>query len=106
LKEKPADRFTDYQYLLLDKAEKEGLVEKEIVLRTDEIKKSYEQLYLSDNFSMVAEKWNEERRKILKIAFEDQLFPLIKRWLHDKLLNEAMDAIVVQCQQELAQVLH
>lgn len=101
LKDKPVSRFRDHQFLLLEKAEKEGLLNVEIRVRADEMKRRYEGLYCNDNFSAVAEQWNIERRQILEMAFEDSLIPNIKRWLYERLVNEAIDYVVESCQKSL-----
>lgn len=85
-------------------AQKCGLLNLQIEINLFDIKRAYESFYLSDNYSIVAERWNEERRKILKQAFEQILVPLMQSWLKEQLLNRATEFVSREIQRNFESV--
>lgn len=99
------EKFNDDQFVLIHKAAKEGLIEYDIDFAAHEIQRIYESYYLSDNTSAIATAWNDQRRQILKLAFEDNLLPMTKQWLLDRLLDDALNYVISRCQNRFHQTL-
>ncbi|KAL8162313.1 hypothetical protein V2J09_013802 [Rumex salicifolius] len=71
LREKPLDKFDDAQWLLIQKAEEEKLLEVKIKLKEDVLNKlisDCHEKYLSYGVSKSAQLWNEQRKLILHDA--------------------------------------
>lgn len=82
LRNKPLTRFDDVQWLLIQKAEEEKLLQVTIKLpeavMTKLIADSHE-YYLSDGVSKSAQLWNEQRKTILHDAFNGFLLPSMEK---------------------------
>nr|XP_043620517.1 transcription elongation factor SPT6 homolog [Erigeron canadensis] len=78
LKDKPLTRFDDAQWLLIQKAEEEKLIQVSLKLPASIHKKLFDdahEYYLSDGVSKSAQLWNEQRKQIIKDAFDGLLLP-------------------------------
>ncbi|KAL5977003.1 hypothetical protein ACLOJK_021341 [Asimina triloba] len=79
---KPLSHFKDAQWLLIQKAEEEKLIQVTIKLpikvQTKLINDSND-YYISDGVSKSAQLWNEQRKLILKDAFFSFLFPSMEK---------------------------
>lgn len=94
-------KFRKDDYLWLHKAEKEGLLTSNIDSDLSTIYTRVEQFFLGFNTSEIAEQWKEERRTILRIAFQEILLPQIRRWMTDKLVNDATEFVIGECKNVL-----
>uniref|UniRef100_A0A7N0ZV00 Transcription elongation factor spt6 n=1 Tax=Kalanchoe fedtschenkoi TaxID=63787 RepID=A0A7N0ZV00_KALFE len=82
LREKPLTKFNDVQWLLIQKAEEEKLLQVTIKLRQDDLDKLVSDAhdhYLSDGVSRSAQQWNEQRKQILHDAIFNHLLPLMEK---------------------------
>ena len=80
------------------RAEEEGLVTVSIQIEDlgrlmDDISRHIK----NDNFSDIANAWNEERKAIAVRATKDILFPQVAKWMKDRLTNQATERIAHQC---------
>ncbi|KAL6525584.1 Transcription elongation factor spt6 [Orobanche hederae] len=92
LRDKPLTRFDDAQWLLIQKAEEEKLVQvtiklPEVVL--DKLISDSNDYYLSDGVSKSAQLWNEQRKLILHDAFYTFLLPSMEREARMLLMSRA-----------------
>lgn len=92
LKDKPLNRFEDAQWLLIQKAEEEKLLQvtiklPEVVL--DKLISDSNDYYLSDGVSKSAQLWNEQRKLILNDAFNNFLLPSMEKEARSLLTSRA-----------------
>jgi transcription elongation factor SPT6 len=106
LKDKPLRDLVEDQFIQLVVAERSGLLT--IVYQTeiegatttsyvDEIKA----LFTRDGPSKLEQKWDDLRKEIIDLALSKFLFPLLKKKLKEKLLNEAKEFVFRACCQQL-----
>ena len=96
LTKKPVRLFDDHQFLLLNKASDDGLLE--YAIDVDERSKDHIfNMYLSDANGEMAEVWNQHRRKILGMALEEHIIPAVKRNIVEKLTDIAQRHIIKDC---------
>ena len=82
LHEKPLSKFEDAQWLLIQKAEEEKLLQVSITLpktHLDKLTRQCNDYYLSDGVSKSARLWNEQRKLILQDAFSKFLLPSLEK---------------------------
>ncbi|KAK9170565.1 hypothetical protein Syun_002705 [Stephania yunnanensis] len=82
LRNKPLKKFKDAQWLLIQKAEEEKLLQVTIKLPEDVLNKllsDANDYYLSDGVSAAAKLWNEQRKLILQDAFFNFLLPSMEK---------------------------
>lgn len=82
LREKPLSKFEDEQWLLIQKAEKEKLLQVTINLPEEAQKKllrNASDFYLSECVGKCAQLWNEQRKLILEEAFSTAILPLMEK---------------------------
>lgn len=82
LRDKPLNRFEDAQWLLIQKAEEEKLLQVTIKLPEVVLEKlisDSNDYYLSDGVSKSAQLWNEQRKLILNDAFNNFLLPSMEK---------------------------
>ncbi|ELR24047.1 S1 RNA binding domain containing protein [Acanthamoeba castellanii str. Neff] len=98
LEKKPIWAFKDSaQFLQIVKAEKEGYITATISIPNEaDFLQEMEQLYLSDGYSLNAQKWNEQRRLVLKEALTANLYPLFRTELRAKMTQEALDHVLAR----------
>ncbi|KAL0383395.1 UNVERIFIED_CONTAM: Transcription elongation factor SPT6 [Sesamum calycinum] len=92
LRDKPLTRFDDAQWLLIQKAEEEKLLQvtiklPEVVL--DKLISDSNDYYLSDGVSKSAQLWNEQRKLILHDAFYNFLLPSMEKEARSLLTSRA-----------------
>ncbi|KAL0453260.1 UNVERIFIED_CONTAM: Transcription elongation factor SPT6 [Sesamum latifolium] len=92
LRDKPLTRFEDAQWLLIQKAEEEKLLQvtiklPEVVL--DKLISDSNDYYLSDGVSKSAQLWNEQRKLILHDAFYNFLLPSMEKEARSLLTSRA-----------------
>ncbi|EME82602.1 uncharacterized protein MYCFIDRAFT_135751 [Pseudocercospora fijiensis CIRAD86] len=84
-------------YLRMLKAEADGLVEVRVNLKQEkDIRANLEAAIQSDNFSQVADAWNELRREIIQLAMK-KMHKLISKGVKDNLKNECENKIAGYC---------
>ncbi|KAM1234373.1 hypothetical protein ACFX13_004034 [Malus domestica] len=92
LKRKPLNRFEGAQWLLIQKAEEEKLLQVTIQLPEDRLNKlisDFNEYYLSDGVSKSAQLWNEQRKLILQDALFNFLLPSIEKEARSLLTSRA-----------------
>jgi len=82
LRNKPLSKFVDAQWLRIQKAEQEKLLQVTIKLPEsvqDELLSDAKDNYVSDCVSKSAQLWNEQREKILQEAFSNFILPSMEK---------------------------
>ncbi|RUS16496.1 hypothetical protein BC937DRAFT_91142 [Endogone sp. FLAS-F59071] len=99
---KPVSAFKDGQFLQILKSEQQGLTKVTITIKEyDRWFKSFEQLFLSDGFSDLAQRWNNERIEVLQAAMRESLIPMLQKHIREKLRMEAQDWVCAECKRKL-----
>ncbi|RKP07054.1 SH2 domain-containing protein [Thamnocephalis sphaerospora] len=95
LRDKPLRHFDNAQFLEILEAEKAGLMQVTITL-ADSARHLRHccDLFLSDNYSETAKHWNDQRREILRQAFDVQLLPCMAKWAREWLRGRAEDWVL------------
>ncbi|KAK6933979.1 Spt6, SH2 domain, partial [Dillenia turbinata] len=92
LRNKPLSKFEDAQWLLIQKAEEEKLLQVSIKLEDNSLNKlvnDSKEYYLSDGVSKSAQLWNEQRRLILDDALFGFLLPSMEKEARSMLTSRA-----------------
>ncbi|PIN00254.1 Transcription elongation factor SPT6 [Handroanthus impetiginosus] len=92
LQDKPLTRFEDTQWLLIQKAEEENLLQVTVKLPDivlDRLRSDSNDYYLSDGVSKYAQLWNEQRKLILHDAFCNFLLPSMEKEARSLLTSRA-----------------
>lgn len=99
LREKPLSRFEDAQWLLVQKAEEDTLLQVTIKLPEEKLNKltsDFNEYYLSDGVSKYAQLWNEQRKLILKDALFKFLLPSMEKEAKSSLTSRAKQWLVME----------
>ena len=99
LKDKPLIRFDDAQWLVIQKAEEEKLIEVFVKLPAshhDKLISDAHEYYLSDGVSKSAQLWNEQRRQIIKDAFDGLLLPSMAKEARALLTSRAKNWLLME----------
>lgn len=92
-------------FLKMLKAEQEGLLEIRIEMQqSHEFKKVLQNCMVSDNYSEVADAWNEERRKALEIAIHKLTRVMVKS-VKENMRNECESEVLKACREEYSRKL-
>ncbi|KAA8571494.1 hypothetical protein EYC84_001494 [Monilinia fructicola] len=92
-------------FLKMLKAEEEGLLEVKVSLQNErEFKRQLYAECRSDNFSEVADAWNDERQKVLDLAFS-KLERTITKGVKESMRTECQDSILKICREEYSRKL-
>lgn len=92
-------------FLKMLKAEEEGLLEVRVVLQNEpEFRKQLYQEFASDNYSELADAWNDERQKVLDLAFT-KLERVITKGVKESMRTECQDSILKLCRDEYSKKL-
>ena len=92
-------------FLKMLKAEEEGLLEVKVALQNErEFRKQLYAEFASDNFSELADAWNEERQKVLDLAFI-KLERVITKGVKESMRTECQDSILKLCREEYSKKL-
>ncbi|OAA68074.1 transcription elongation factor [Niveomyces insectorum RCEF 264] len=87
-------------FLKMMKAEEEGLVDVTLVLQNErEFRRQLYTEFASDNFSELADAWNEERQKVLDLAFP-KIEKIITKGVKDTVRTACQDSIQKICRDE------
>ncbi|KAF6149458.1 hypothetical protein GIB67_016996 [Kingdonia uniflora] len=102
LSNKPLRMFKNADWLLIQKAEEEKLLQVTIELPLiDALIKQFSEYYLSDNVSNTAKLWNEQRELILNDAFFNFLLPLMKKEARSVLTVRAKNWLLTEYGKQL-----
>ncbi|XP_039160120.1 transcription elongation factor SPT6 homolog [Eucalyptus grandis] len=99
LREKPLSTFEDAQWLLIQKAEEEKLLQVSIKLPEAALKKLIHdctECYLSDGVSKSAQLWNEQRNLILEDALHGFLLPSMEKEARALLTSRSKNWLVTE----------
>lgn len=99
LREKPLSAFEDAQWLLIQKAEEEKLLQVSIKLPEAALKKLVHDCtvyYLSDGVSKSAQLWNEQRNLILEDALHGFLLPSMEKEARALLTSRSKNWLVTE----------
>ncbi|CAK9170436.1 unnamed protein product [Ilex paraguariensis] len=99
LRDKPLTRFEDAQWLLIQKAEEEKLLQVSIKLPEsvlDKLISDSDDYYLSDGVSKSAQLWNEQRKLILQDAFFGFLLPSMEKEARALLTSRAKNWLLFE----------
>ncbi|XP_004309652.1 PREDICTED: transcription elongation factor SPT6-like [Fragaria vesca subsp. vesca] len=99
LQRKPLNRFEDAQWLLIQKAEEEKLLQVTIKLPEDRLNKlmsDFNEYYLSDGVSKSAQLWNEQRKLILQDALFRFLLPSMEKEARALLTSRAKSWLLTE----------
>lgn len=92
-------------FLKMLKAEEEGLLEVKVALQNErEFRKQLFAEFASDNFSELADAWNDERQKVLDLAFI-KLERVITKGVKESMRTECQDSILKLCREEYSKKL-
>jgi len=92
-------------FLKMLKAEEEGLLEVRVALQNErEFRKQLIAEFVSDNFSELADTWNDERQKVLDLAFT-KLERVITKGVKESMRTECQDSILKLCREEYSKKL-
>ncbi|OTA70500.1 SH2 domain-containing protein [Hypoxylon sp. EC38] len=87
-------------FLKMMRAEEEGLVEVRLRLQNEkEFRRQLQNEFISDNYSELADAWNEERKKVLDIAFT-KLERVIAKGVKDSLRTACQEELLKLCREE------
>ncbi|KAM0026592.1 putative tex-like protein, HTH domain superfamily [Helianthus debilis subsp. tardiflorus] len=104
LKDKPLTKFDDAQWLLIQKAEEEKLIQVSVKLPTsihDQLINDAHNYYLSDGVSKSAQLWNEQRKQIINDAFDGLLLPSMAKEARALLTSRAKNWLLTEYGQNL-----
>ncbi|RDX68890.1 Transcription elongation factor SPT6-like protein, partial [Mucuna pruriens] len=99
LREKPLSKFEDMQWLLVQKAEEEKLIQVTIKLPEEYLNKLIDQFneyYISDSVSRSAQLWNEQRKLILHDAIFRFLLPSMEKEARGVLASKAKNWLLME----------
>ncbi|KAJ0797991.1 putative tex-like protein, HTH domain superfamily [Helianthus annuus] len=99
LKDKPMTKFDDAQWLLIQKAEEEKLIQVSVKLPVsihDQLINDAYTYYLSDGVSKSAQLWNEQRKQIINDAFDGLLLPSMAKEARTLLTSRAKNWLLTE----------
>lgn len=98
LREKPLNSFEDAQWLLIQKAEEEKLLQVTFKMPEESLNKLLKEfgIYLSHGVSKSAQLWNEQRNLILKDALFGFLLPSMEKEARSLLTSRAKSWLLLQ----------
>ncbi|KAI1443319.1 transcription elongation factor Spt6 [Annulohypoxylon stygium] len=87
-------------FLKMMKAEEEGLIEVKLRLQNEkDFRRQLQGEFISDNYSELADAWNEERKKVLDLAFT-KLERVIAKGVKDSLRTACQEELLKFCREE------
>ncbi|CAJ2671817.1 unnamed protein product [Trifolium pratense] len=99
LREKPLSKFLDAQWLLIQKAEEDKLIQVTIKFPEEHLNKLIDQFneyYVSDSVSRSAQLWNEQRKLILQDAIFRFLLPSMEKEARGVLASKAKHWVLME----------
>ncbi|GMJ14356.1 hypothetical protein HRI_005104800 [Hibiscus trionum] len=104
LREKPLSKFEDAQWLLIQKAEAEKLLQVTFKLPEnflDDLIKECNERYLSNGVSKSAQQWNEQRKQILSDALFGFILPSMEKEARSLLASRAKSWLLLEYGKDL-----
>lgn len=104
LTNKPLSRFTEAQWLLIQKAEQEKLLQVTIKLPESVQSKllaDASESYLSECVSKPAQLWNEQRKMILEDSFHNFILPSMEKEARSLLMSRAKNWLLMEYGKQL-----
>ncbi|KAH6665904.1 transcription elongation factor SPT6 [Plectosphaerella plurivora] len=87
-------------FLKMMKAEEEGLIEVHVALENDEgFKRQLRQEFISDNYSERADRWNDERQRVLDIAVP-RLLKHVAKGVKETVRTACQEEVFAACRDE------
>ncbi|KAI1372941.1 transcription elongation factor Spt6 [Hypoxylon crocopeplum] len=87
-------------FLKMMKAEEEGLIEVNFRIQNErELRRQLQAEFVSDNYSELADAWNDERKKVLDLAFT-KLEKVIVKGVKDSLRTACQEELLKLCREE------
>eukprot|EP01122_Echinamoeba_exundans_P013454 TRINITY_DN5882_c0_g1_i2.p1 TRINITY_DN5882_c0_g1~~TRINITY_DN5882_c0_g1_i2.p1 ORF type:complete len:1292 (+),score=233.67 TRINITY_DN5882_c0_g1_i2:811-4686(+) len=108
LRQKPLHRFIEGDFLLLLQAVQQGRITMRVELTSNceqKMQNQLENMFLSPSSNEYAEKWNEERKKVVSLALSKFLLPTFERQILAKARQEAEQYIARACTRALEALL-
>ncbi|KAM7257034.1 hypothetical protein ACFE04_012775 [Oxalis oulophora] len=99
LREKPLSKFTDAQWLLIQKAEEEKLLQVTFKLPhkdLEQLNKDWEHYFISDGVSKWAKLWNDQRKMILQDVLSNFLLPSMEKEARSVLNTKAKNFLLME----------
>ncbi|CAG0900948.1 unnamed protein product [Cyprideis torosa] len=106
LSKKPIRDIANEMFLRLSTAEEDGLITIQFntdfktptnVVYVEEVK----QYFYRDEFSRPVQLWNALRAEVVQLAFDEFIFPALKRELKQKLIQEAKTSLILQIKRRM-----
>ncbi|KAI6710736.1 hypothetical protein JHW43_006742 [Diplocarpon mali] len=92
-------------FLKMLRAEEEGLIEVKVSLQSErEFRKQLYAEFASDNYSELADAWNDERQKVLDLAYT-KLEKVITKGVKESMRTECQDSVLKICREEYSKKL-
>jgi len=92
-------------FLKMLKAEQEGLLEVKVTMQQEkDFKRQLLHEFTSDNYSEVADAWNDERLKVLDLAF-NRLDRIMVKSVKENMRNECESEVLKACREEYSKKL-
>lgn len=92
-------------FLKMLKAEEEGLIEVKVAMQNEhEFRKQLYSEFASDNFSEVADAWNDERQRVIDMAFP-KLERVITKGVKESMRTECQDSVLKLCRENYSKKL-
>ena len=88
----------------MKKAESEGLITISWDIELRKLSDRVNEMYISDNVSLIADKWNARRVSVLKTAFQKSIIPSVQKHYQDTLEDQAAIYIVQQARNKFREV--
>lgn len=106
LQKKPMFAFVDSEFLELLEAEKVNLLNVVIDVEFEErYYRQVESFFMSETYSLNAEKWNPFRKQILKDCVDNHIMPYLKKRFCQKMKKDALETVGKFCQHSLTEKL-
>ncbi|KAF3349035.1 hypothetical protein VD0002_g7135 [Verticillium dahliae] len=87
-------------FLKMMKAEEDGLIEVKVSMENDEgFKRNLRQEFVSDNYSERADRWNDERTKVLELAVP-RLLKHVAKGVKESVRTACQDEVLTTCREE------
>ncbi|KAL2758659.1 hypothetical protein ACRALDRAFT_2040790 [Sodiomyces alcalophilus JCM 7366] len=90
-------------FLKMTKAEEEGLIDVHVTMQNEEgFKRALRQDFLSDNYSELADRWNEERQKVLDLVVP-RLIKHVAKGVKESVRTACQEEVLAACRDVYSQ---
>eukprot|EP00127_Corallochytrium_limacisporum_P005033 Clim_evm29s197 gene=Clim_evmTU29s197 len=101
LRGKPLDTFRGSEWLELEAAEKQGLMQVTFDADIKEFTRTVENFFLEEDFVENSASWNEERRQVINMVLNKYCFPHFEKQCRTALTRATTQYIAEECAQKL-----